>query len=296
MIAAQKVDAAYRRMWINISGASPSLPLLLVAMGLMNLGVLIPVPLLRAVVVLPIALLAPGYALLMLAFGDRPRLDAASTLALGILLSMAFYPLLALALYAASISLSTESILVGTDLSVMLLARLAVWRTQAHGAPAALPTRTIDAASMPRSVRNGTRGSILFVGVLSAVALSLTVALHMLPKPVDPPYTQFYLTGRWSQINTIAILPHERLKVSVGVTNHTHKTRTYRIVARFDSQAPWAPRVVAVPADRTWIGDVSGRAPDSNCVHRLSIALYESGTRTPLNSLIVWTRGSGPTC
>jgi hypothetical protein len=118
----------------------------------------------------------------------------------------------------------------------------------------------------------------------------------MLPKPVDPPYTQFYLTGRWSQIDTIAILPHERLTVSIGVNNHTHKMRTYRIVARFDSQAPWAPRVVTVPADRTWIGDVSGRAPDSNCVHRLSIAMYESGTRTPLNSLIVWTRGSGPTC
>src|SRR5262245_2804142 len=96
-------NVALRRL-VDIGAALP-LParLLLAALGLMNLGVLEPLPALRAMITLPLALLVPGYAVMMAVFGHRPRRDTLPTLAFIVLLSMVTYPLVALTLYAAAI-------------------------------------------------------------------------------------------------------------------------------------------------------------------------------------------------
>ncbi|HKO25604.1 MAG TPA: hypothetical protein VJY65_12810, partial [Chloroflexota bacterium] len=88
---------AQRRLVDVRAALPPPARLLLVALGVMNLGVLMPLPALRAALTLPLALLVPGYAVLMAAFGHRQRHDAPLTLAFTVLLSMAMYPLVALA-------------------------------------------------------------------------------------------------------------------------------------------------------------------------------------------------------
>ncbi len=98
---------------------------LLAATVVLSIGALLPVPPLRAVVALPLALLVPGCAVVLALFRRRAPLDAAPLLALAVLLSMAFYPLLALALHGVGLPLSSVTVLVGTDTVVLALAALA---------------------------------------------------------------------------------------------------------------------------------------------------------------------------
>ena len=125
-----------RRCLVDARAAlPPPARLLLAALGVMNLGVLVPLPALRAMVTLPLALLVPGYAVMMAVFGHRPHPDAPLTLAFTVLLSMATYPLVALALYAAAIPIRTGSVMFSTDGLVALLGAMAVLRTKRESLP-----------------------------------------------------------------------------------------------------------------------------------------------------------------
>src|SRR2546423_551612 len=137
--------------------------LLLAALGLMNLGVLVPLPALRAVVTLPLALLVPGYAVMMAVFGHRLRGDAPTTLAFTVLLSMATYPLVALALYAAAIPLRTGSVMASTDGLVALLVAVAVLRGWRKRPTTTVPVVPFVTTTVLRSPRSGARGGVRFL-------------------------------------------------------------------------------------------------------------------------------------
>src|SRR5918911_4448372 len=143
---------AQRRLVDVRAALPPPARLLLVALGVMNLGVLMPLPALRAALTLPLALLVPGYAVLMAACGHRPRHDAPLTLALTVLLSMATYPLVALALSAAAIPIRTGSVMLSTDGLVAFLVVVALLRTRRE-------RRIIAVAVAPFVITAGLRSS-----------------------------------------------------------------------------------------------------------------------------------------
>jgi glycosyltransferase involved in cell wall biosynthesis len=191
----------------------PAAALLLAgATGLMTVFALAPLGWLHAAA-LPMALLVPGYALLLAIFGPRARLDLPPALALSLMLTLTIYALLALGLYAFSTPLSRGSVLAGTDALIALLLAAALGRTWA------LPTvewpapdissrrallRRVFPPVAPSGQRVWRRGGWA-AGYLAAAALSglaLFIASGYLPKPVDPPFTQFYLAW-WSSVSPI---------------------------------------------------------------------------------------------
>jgi uncharacterized membrane protein len=280
----------------RVRGTGPlSVPtlVLLASTAVMTLGVVVPVPLLQVIVTLPIALLAPGYALIGAAFGSRARLDVVPALALSALLSMGSYMLLGLGLYAASIRLSTESVLAGTDGIILLLVAVALLRARLGLPVATWPAASFDAVASTRSPWHRVQGGMLFGSGLAIVAAALFVTMYLLPKSVDPPYTQLYLAGPSSHISSIVqTQPHYKLVVEVGVTNHTHRQHTYRITPLLDDVTRWHERTVTLPVGRTWTGSVSGYVPAGGCVHRLSIALNTPESRGVPARLILWVRGA----
>jgi uncharacterized membrane protein len=286
-------DVAPRRLVEARAALPPSARLLLVALGVMNLGVLVPLPPLRAALTLPPALLAPGYAVLMAAFGHRPRRDAPLTLAFTVLLSMATYPLLALALSAAAIPIRTGSVMLSTDGLVALLVAVAVLRTRRKRRITTVSVVPFVTTTGLRSPWSGARGGVLFAVLVAIAIAALAAALPLLPAPTDQPYTQFYLAGSWAHLGTmVQVRPNQRLAVELGITNQTHRRQRYQIVPRLDGGPGWRGRAVTVPAGRSWTGSMSGHVPADGCVHRLSIALRGDRNGKALSPLTLWVRGA----
>jgi len=271
----------------------PPARLLLAALGVMNLGVLVPLPALRAMVTLPLALLVPGYAVMMAVFGHRPRRDAPLTLAFTVLLSMATYPLMALALYAAAIPIRTGSVMLSTDGLVALLVAMAVLRTRRERRITTVSVVPFVTTAGLRSPWNGARGGVLFAALVAIAIAALAAALPLWPAPTDQPYTQFYLAGSWAHLSTIVrARSHQKLVVGLGIINQTHRRQSYQIVPRLDGGPGWPGRTVTVPGGRSWTGSMSGYVPADGSVHRLSIALRVSRNGKALSPLTVWVRGA----
>ena len=286
-------NVAQRRL-VDARAALP-LParLLLAALGLMNLGVLVPLPALRAAVTLPPTLLVPGYAVMMAVFGYRPRPHALPTLAFTALLSMATYPLVALALYAASIPIRTGSMMLSTDGLVAFLVVMAMLRTRCERRTTTISVVPFVTTTVLRSPWNGARGGVLFVALVAIAIAALAGARPLLPAPRDQPYTQFYLAGSWAHLSTmVQVQPNQRLAVELGITNHTHRPQSYQIVPRLDGGTGWPGRVVTVPDGRTWTGSLDGDVSQDGCVHRLSIVLRVGRNGTALSPLTLWVRGA----
>jgi hypothetical protein len=286
-------NVTQRRLVAARAALPPPARLLLVALGVMNLGVLVPLPALRAALTLPLALLVPGYAVLMAAFGHWPRRDAPLTLALTVLLSMATYPLVALALSAAAIPIRTGSVMLSTDGLVAFLVAVAVLRTRRERRIIAVSVVPFVTTAGLRSPWNGARGGVLLAVLVAIAIAALAAALPLWPAPTDQPYTQVYLAGSWAHLSTmVQVRPNQRLAVELGITNQTHRRQSYQIVPRLDGAPGWPGRVVTVPAGRSWAGSMSGYVPPDGCVHRLSIALRVGRNGKALSPLTLWVRGA----
>jgi uncharacterized membrane protein len=276
------------------AGAALLLParLLLVGLGVMNLGVLVPLPALRAMITLPLALWVPGYAEMMAVFGHRPRPDALPTLAFTVLLSMATYPLVALALYATGIPIRTGSVILSTDGIVALLVAMTVLRTRRERRITTVSVVPFVTMTVLCSPWNRARGGVLFTALVAIAIAALVGALPLWPAPMDQPYTQFYLVGSWAHLSTIvSARSHQKLVVGLGISNQTHRRQSYQIIPRLDGGPGWPGRTVTVPDGRRWTGSLEGGVPTDGCVHRLSIAL-RVGRNGPALSLTLWLRGA----
>jgi uncharacterized membrane protein len=207
---------------------------------------------------------------------------------------MAVYSLLMLALYVAAVPFSLTSLLVGTDGLILLLAVLAEARERKAAGTAWLPasSRVATGAGSPW---HGMRAGALLGAILAGVIACLVIALVLLPKPVDEPYTQFYLSGASAHVSGIvAVQPRQMLTLEVGVANHTHRTQTYRIAPEVDNSTSWPALTVTLPPGRSWAGDVRGGVPEGGCVHRVTISLYGAGGHNALRDLVVWARTASP--
>lgn len=265
---------------------------------LLSAGVFVPQTAIRAVVVFPIALLLPGYAILLLVFGPNRRLDWAPALSLSALLSLAFYALAGLLLNAASIAFSTESVVVVVDVLVAGALTVGLLRSrQPQGSTihdAWLPAEPPSPVEGERGI-NGKRMLALtaLTGVLASAALA--VALRLEPKPAPPPYAQLYLTGVWSHRSTpVAARSGATLHVTLGVTNRTHATQVYRVEPEVNERIAWSGRAVTLAPGATWTGSVDGRMPSGGGLHELIITVTREPQVTSVGSLTLWLQAVAP--
>ena len=283
---------------------------LLAATAVMSLGVVVPVPPLRALLVVPVALLAPGYALLMALFGDARRtgLDPVPLLALSILLSLACYPLLALLLHLAALPMATGTVVGATDTTIMLLLAGASWRSAQHSPAMLAPRVGAPPDVAPGSAWEGLRGGLRFALVVGAAGLILAATLRLLPAPSSAPYTMFYLAGRSAYLagpvgargyrsvgpgsgercvararaahgaaRTTATGAVGAVDLSIGVTNGSAWRRSYRITPLLDGVPCWPNQTLSLGPGASWSGHVSGVVPADGALHRLTITLRQPG-------------------
>lgn len=288
------MSTAIQRRFLSRARTVSYLAMSVAALAL-SLGVLVPQTLVRASIVFPVAILLPGYALLLLAFGSDRRIDWLPALSMSALLSMAFYPLAGLLLAALSIAPSTLSaagavdVLVASVLTIRLLhdglrSRLVHHPSWLPGEPPKSSTAKIGLSPL--------RVFILTSLTLILAAIALGVAVHLEPKAVATPFSQFYLTGSWSHVTApVSTRPGGPLNVSLGITNNTHNTQTYRIEARIDGKTSWPAETVRLPDRAEWAGLLGGEMPREAGLHELIITL-QRGDR-PVGTLTLWLENVG---
>jgi hypothetical protein len=267
--------------------------------GLLAAGTLVATPGIRAAIVLPVAMLAPGYAIATLVMGRRGLGDPALMLALSALLSLSWYCLLGVLLYAIGVPFRGISVVAGADLPVVVAVVTESLRARAW--PPATRWFDVGVAGPATSRRRGTAGAgtALGVGVVAGAALVAT-ALHWLGSPAETPYSRLALAGRWANLQSaVAVQPRTTLDVPVSVANHGTTPRTYHLVPGLATGQRWAVRRLRVAPGRTWTGALRGTVPRAACLNRLRIRLAGRDRRDLAAAVDVWlrtTRGARETC
>lgn len=255
---------------------------MLVAAGVLVLVALLPWAV-RSLVVLPLALVLPGHALL--AALDRPDrgLGTGGRLALRVILSLSAISLSVLAV-GSVVGVSKASVLAGTWMFVSIAA-LASWTRD-------VPTKAESAG--PRWTQSGV------VLVLTAlVGLVVVVgALVLLPEPLDSPYSRISVTGTSKASGSpIRVRSGTTASVQVQVENQTAKTHAYRVIPAIDGGALWkAPKVRLAPGER-WSGTIEGKVPKDACLSRLTVSLAADGKAAGVAPLVLYVRNeAGDAC
>lgn len=267
---------------------------MLVPLGALALhaGALLPVSPLRALLVVPLALLLPGYALLRALLAPALPGDRVVRLWLACILSLAMYPLLALVLSCCGLRLTTMHVLAGLDLEHALLATIILARSVWYASRAPGDLRRVSRTDWRAPVRHlwCSASHVPRLLVPALVLLPVLAGAYALVKGTPPsPFSQLSLAGNWAHLAG-SVTPSTLLQVPVVVGNHSGRRRTYRLSADVDGQVRRPTRVLTLPAGAGWSGQIAGVVPDDGCVHRVRVLLTEGsgGTR---NALTLWAHG-----
>lgn len=234
---------------------------LLAGSALLTASLALPAGPLRTLLALPLALLLPGSALVLLAL-PRPRIGGTPFLAASLVASSAFYAFSALVLYGLSLRLDPLPIVVCVDL-VVLAACLRL------GLPGGAAPRLRPALSLALL--------LAALSALAAVAGGVAAAQRLLAPPTSAGFSSLAFAGSWSDLRAVPTLPAAgRLSFRVRVKNGTPASERYLLVAKLDGRR-FGLRPLALAAGGSGEAAFGGRLPQA-CPARLSVEL-RNGSR-----------------
>jgi hypothetical protein len=272
---------SYRRSVGALLGASVSL----------TLGVFIPIPVLRDVVVLAPALLLPGAALMFGLGFFSGRWDPVPALAVCAITSLAFYPLSGLVIYLCGIRLSPVSVALEVDIFVLAMLSVGsiIFR---HGGRVRSPLLRAPDELQPEVV-----WWARWLGVVAVIcAVVLTLGLLFLPKQAQAPYTQFYFTGSTIKVaGTITRPVGARLVVPIAVRVGDGAASDYSISSALDESMFAGVLQVKVPPSGIWRGSVVGVIGQGGCLQQLVVTLHRRGG-SEVSALNLWVQAAGAGC
>jgi hypothetical protein len=238
----------------------------------------------RAFLVLPLALLTPGWAIVAVAFGPR-RPSVPVRIALSVLLSMSVFALLAVLLAELSQGVTRDNVLVAVNGLVATLAlalALGMRRTR---------------VDMPAQA-SGERRHALATWAVAAGALALAggvvgLSLAWLPEAQEAGYRQLRLAGEWAGVDRVVQARRDRpVAIDFEVANRTRRSERYRISAQVDGGPRWPAASPVLRAGASTRGVARAWVPPDGCLHRVRLRLTASGAR--LRPLTLWVRGAAP--
>jgi Protein of unknown function (DUF1616) len=229
------------------------------AVLLLPVLLLVPNPV-RALLVLPIVLVAPGYALLLAVGRDLATEDRIRAACLAVGLSIAVVPMLVLLAYVIRRPLETGTVLAAIVIGTLAFAAVSVLVHRDDGRP---------------TLAAGPRGWIVGSAAVGIVAIGLLVLVARLALPggTAARFSAIALDGRWAQTSTVTVLaPGKTLAVDVRVDNESGRTQHYDVVPDVKG-VRWAGASFDLPSGESWRGKVSGTIPAGGCLRRLQISL-----------------------
>ena len=251
-----------------------------VALAGIAFGIYLPAPL-RAVVVLPIALTLPGYALLAGLRARRVGDDPLATLAVSAIVSVALLVLAALAMYSAEVRVSAPSVahLIVAFVAVMILL-----------APS---LRTAPAATRGELALQGVgsfAGLVLPAAAIGAAIGVVALSLALLPGAAVARFTDVSLAGPGATATDAArVAPRVTQRVPITLRNRSGGTQVYAIEPAME-RGHWYGTTVRLRDGQRWTGAVIGRVPAGGCLHRLRITARPLARSDRAVSVTTWLR------
>lgn len=276
---------------------------LIVATAGLALGSMVPVAPLRLLVATPLALLVPGWAVLLIAFGAAPPPLLPPT-ALAALLSLATYPLLAIGLNSAGRPLGRQGLLVAVGALVLVALATMLCRALSGVLPAVSTRRTqgpaygevhgdarrADGLRKPERGRERTGAARYVVAALAATALAVAM-LRLLPQAPPTAYTALSLGGQWAHLDHVVQETSGRVTIPLHIANHTGRVEIYRLSVDIDGSEEGGVRTIRIGSEATWDGTVTALVARDGWLHRLRITL---GSGTSQQALTLWMQGAPP--
>ena len=252
-------------------------PLIVLGAALMTLSTLLPAGPARTVLVLPLALLLPGWALLRAVTGSSDRRDLGLAIGLSAMLSIALFVLIALAMSAGSVPLHARNFVIGLDVVLAALALFVQARERITWA------RTESTAKLTDVVRSRVRVPYRRIAVAVAVVAVLggtfaaLLATYSSVRPVaanENPWLQLSLVG--PPAHTDAVLtrsPRESVRLPVEVTNRTRTAQKVRISLQIDGGTWRLVQSRVLGAGDSAIEQVALSAPRQAGLHHVAVAI-----------------------
>ena len=259
--------------------------------GLVGLAVAVVVfaqllpPPVRAVVVVPLVLLVPGWLAANGLFGRARPADPVVVVTFVIALGMGTLILNGLVVNAIGVRLSEFSLLVGPAVISCALLALA-W---VRGADLSL---RVPIASGPRIVAR----ALVLSCVLGMAVAAVTYAAGRLPAAASPPFAEVSFAATYAQnAQPLRVAPRQVVVLPIEVRLHGLVRVRYRIVTSVDGT-----RVSEAHYDVTeplWRGTVRVTSPTGHCLHRVQILFLAQAPAVKRGSLDTYLSVSGgPAC
>jgi len=267
------------------------------------LGSMVPVAPLRLLMATPLALLVPGWAVLLIAFDAAPPPLLPPT-ALAALLSLATYPLLAIGIDSAGRPLGRRGVLVAVGALVLVALATMLCRALAEALTAALARHTHGPAygevhgdarradGIWRAERRRERaGTATYVIAALAATMLAMAMLRLLPQAQPTAYTALSLGGQWAHLDHVVLETSERITIPLHIANHAGRVEIYRLSLDIDGRAEGSVRTIRLGSEATWDGTVAALAARGGRLHRLRITL---GSGTSQQVLTLWVQSAPP--
>jgi Protein of unknown function (DUF1616) len=246
----------------------------------------------RTVLVLPLAMLLPGWALLRAVTGSEDRRDLGLAIGLSAMLSIALFVLIALAMSAGSVPLRVHNFVVGVDVVLVVLAAIIHARERVTRSRAEQPPPLTSAGRSRFRVPTRWIAVALATAVLAGTFAAL-LATYSSVRPVeanDNPWIGLALVGPAAHNDAVLrSAPGQSVQLGVEVTNGTRTVQKVTILVQVDGGA-WrseSPQVLGLGTST--VERVGLSAPRRAGLHHVVLAINGS-SGVPGASVGTWVR------
>lgn len=257
---------------------------------LLALSTAIPSEIARPIVALPLAICAPGFAVLRVIKG--PRSADLFGLGLVILVGCATYPLLGLLLYVAGIAIELESTLLAVLGVCAVSAAIEALRLVRDG-----PSPVVDGVYpwfswLRFGYPTGSRIYIAAAAWLAVTGVLVAGAMVLLPTRDETDYSAIYLNPPAGDEAFLSPDAAGQVRVPMTVANETEEGRRYTISPVIDGRRDWGTWGVEVQSRRDSEVTVGGQLSGNQCLHHIVVQLRDTESQDVVNQLSVWARSS----
>jgi uncharacterized membrane protein len=246
-------------------------------------------------VLTPAVLLLPGHALVCATFGHRLEFGGVRRLSLAAVLTLATYPILALAVFSLGLRMTNVTVAASTWALVAGCAGVVVVRS-----------RRVLAGTVTDDAPPGSRAAIdprQLVVPVTAMVLALLIAwagVQFLPRREPAPFSVAAFAGPWALVDeAVGYEGGQGPSVDLSVTNRTQETLRYtvepRVIADDGSVTDWPGTVVELDAGGSRDLSVTGPVPGGQCRARTEVRVTPSGG-PPLDPLTAYLRDRNAVC
>ncbi len=245
----------------------------------------------------PLAMYVPGHAIVTAVFGDHLDFSGFRRVGLSMALTLAAYPMLALAGLVVGRYWTRGTIVGGTFLLVSACA-FVVWRREQRAAAGLVDEP--DQVEEPAEVGSSRIRITELILPTCSIGLALLIAwasLFVFPRKAPDEFSSIALEGTWAlTARAVPANPSRDVEVTFRIDNETTQVQEYVVRSGIVDGPEWETKTQILEPGQAWVSTVAGRIAEDRCRSRLEIDMEVVGDDEDHFPLAVFFRDSTIEC